>query len=136
MPVSGITPKETPSLAFNSYLLDGGSWLDVADFCQIKYDDGDLGTITCNHIDVTREDIVAHLNNGARVIKFAASWEDKISFVLDQNLVLRKLEFIGLESNAEDAESEHDVFMADFELMEGTFNRFVAALVDNLGAVE
>lgn len=79
--------------------------------------------------------IKEHLAAGKLPTRIAMTWNDRISFVLTDNLEIKRLAFLDIikEHAAQDAETAADQFDSDFALMAGELQRFIRALVDALG---
>lgn len=79
--------------------------------------------------------IKEHLAAGKLPTRIAMTWDNRISFVLTDNLEVKRLAFLDVikEKAAQDAESAADQFDADFALMTGELQRFIPALIDALG---
>ena len=81
------------------------------------------------------EQIKAHLVAGKLPTRLALTWGDRISFVLTDQLEIKRLTFLDLlkeeaEKNAEHADEQFD---ADFALMTGELSRFLPSLANALG---
>lgn len=79
--------------------------------------------------------IKEHLAAGKLPTRIAMTWDNRISFVLTDNLEVKRLVFLDVikEQAAQDAESAADQFDTDFAMMTGELQRFIPALVDALG---
>ncbi|WJN61322.1 DNA recombination-dependent growth factor RdgC [Pseudomonas sp. SO81] len=101
-------------------------------------DTDEQGSITAKHQDLTSEEIQQHLAAGKCVAKLALAWQDKLSFVLDEGLVIRRLRFEdllqeqALDNAGKDAEQLAQLD-ASFVLMMLTFRSFIPALIEALG---
>ena len=85
--------------------------------------------------DEVGNEIKAHLAAGQRPTKLALTWDERISFVLTENLEIKRLTFLDLlkEEANKAAENAEDQFDADFALMTGELVRFLTDLVAALG---
>jgi recombination associated protein RdgC len=81
------------------------------------------------------KDVKEHLAAGKLPTSLALTWDDRISFVLDEKLSIKRLTFLVLlkEEAEQNAETADDQFDADFALMTGELSRFLPALVAALG---
>ncbi|MBE7526419.1 MAG: recombination-associated protein RdgC [Burkholderiales bacterium] len=80
------------------------------------------------------QEINRHIRIGKEVIKLAMTWRDKISFVLDENLQLKRLTLLDLDR--EPAETAEEQFDSDFFLMTGELRQLLPELVDALGGAD
>lgn len=99
--------------------------------CELK-DAAEHGAIVkCQHQELQSDEIAKHLESGKQVTRLALVLDDHVSFVLGEDLVIRKLKFLDgvvdqLESNEqEDIRAELD---ARFALMAGELKRLFAIL--------
>ncbi|MBI2306175.1 MAG: recombination-associated protein RdgC [Rhodocyclales bacterium] len=80
-------------------------------------------------------EIRQHIAGGKTATKLAMTWNDRISFVLTEDLQLKRLAFLDLlkeesENQSEDADERFDI---DFALMCGEVARLLDDLVEALG---
>lgn len=79
--------------------------------------------------------ILAHIKAGKRATRLGLTWNDRISFVLNEQLQIKRLEFLDIikeESNAQ-ADNEEEIFDLDFVLMTGELAKMLNNLTDALG---
>ena len=88
--------------------------LSLGDECELK-DAADGGAIVkCQHQELQGEEIAKHLEAGKQVTRLALVLDDHVSFVLGEDLVVRKLKF--LDGAVEQLESsERDDIRAELE---------------------
>lgn len=79
------------------------------------------------------QEITRHVQTGKEVIKLAMTWRDKISFVLDENMQLKRLTL--LDVDREPAETAAEQFDSDFFLMTSELRQLLPELVDALGGI-
>ncbi len=77
------------------------------------------------------DEIRKHVESGKQVSRLALTWNDRVSFVLDENLQLKRL--APLDVIAEQADADDDVFDSDFALMTGEVSKLLTDLVAALG---
>jgi len=85
--------------------------------------------------DEAGAEIRAHLAAGKLPTRLALTWNDRISFVLNEKLEIKRLAFLDLikEEAEKNAENANEQFDADFALMTGELSRFLPQLVTALG---
>lgn len=109
---------------------------NIDDFCELQQRDKERALIRCQQRDVMTESIRAHLHEGMQVIQLGMTWNDRLSFVLDQRCSIKKIQFLELASptdEQEDIRSPEEQFDADFRIFSAEFAQFIPALVDVLG---
>ena len=84
------------------------------------------------------EDVRQHITAGKVVTRLAMTWNERISFLLNENLQLKRLAFLDiLKDEAEgQAENEDERFDIDFALMAGEVRRLLDDLMFVLGEQE
>lgn len=107
------------------------SGFSLGDECELK-DAADGGAVVkCQRQELQGEEIAKHLESGKQVTRLALVLDDHVSFVLGEDLVVRKLKFLDgavdrLESTEqEDLRAELD---ARFALMAGELDRLFLVL--------
>ncbi|AGZ38171.1 TPA: recombination-associated protein RdgC [Pseudomonas putida] len=141
LPVRPVTVKIAPSATLTDWLKTGqaSEGFHVLDECELQDTHEDGGSVRCKRQDLTSDEIKNHLATGKVATKLSLAWQDKLSFVLDDKLVIRRLKFEELlqeqaaQEGGEDALAEAD---ATFVLMMMTFAEFLPALYDALGGEE
>jgi recombination associated protein RdgC len=105
----------------------------LGDECELR-DPGDDGAIVrCRRQDLGAEEIREHINAGKQVAQLAVSYQDRLLFVLGEDLTLRKLRFgdVVLEElgdgQGDDALAELN---ARFALLTGEMARLQRRLAD------
>lgn len=105
--------------------------LSLGDECELR-DAADQGAVVkCQRQELLGDEIAKHLEAGKQVTRLALTLDDHLSFVLGDDLVVRKLKFLegaveGLESTErDDIRAELD---ARFALMSGEVRRLFLTL--------
>jgi len=81
------------------------------------------------------DEILRHIAAGKRVTRLGMTWNDRISFVLTEQLQIKKLEFLDIikEGSTALAEDADEIFELDFTLMTGELAKMLAHLTAALG---
>ena len=81
------------------------------------------------------EEIRQHIGAGKVVSKLALTWYERISFVFDENMQIKRLACLDVlqEENENQAESDDERFDLDFTLMTGEVAKLLTDLLDALG---
>lgn len=141
LPLRPVTVKIAPSATLTDWLKTQKASADffVLDECELRDTHEDGGTVRCKRQDLTSEEIQLHLNSGKQVTQLALGWQDKLSFILDDKMVVKRLRFEDLlqdqaeQDGGDDALGQQD---ASFTLMMLTFIEFLPALFSALGGEE
>jgi recombination associated protein RdgC len=103
--------------------------------CELKHPDPDGGVITCRHQDLGAGEIRNHIKNGKQAVRLALHWKDRLSFLLQEDLSIKRLRFEDVVTQDEDADADDPAarFDLDFSLMTLELNEFTAQLLLALG---
>lgn len=136
--VQGITlaPLDTkilPSSAMTRWLSgdDLPSIFTVDRDCELQGMSDEKETIRYSHHILEAEETARHIRAGKKAIKLALTWGSKISFVLQDNLQLRRI--APQDILKESTESAEELFVSDFTIMTGELSQLITDLVDALG---
>ena len=141
LPVRPLSVKIAPSATLTDWVKSQKAADDfhVLDECELRDTHEDGGVVRCKRQDLTSEEIQLHLSTGKLVTQLSLAWQDKLSFVLDDKLAIKRLRFEDLlqeqaeEDGGDDAISQLD---ASFTLMMMTFVEFLPKLFEALGGEE
>lgn len=141
LPVRPISVKQAPAATFTGWLKthEASHGLILLDECELRDTAEDGGIIRIKREDLTSEEVQIHLSTGKIATVLALAWEDKLSFVLDEKLSIKRLRFEELlqtqaeEDGGDDKASQFD---ASFVLMMQTFREFMPRLLEALGGEE
>lgn len=138
LPVRPVTVKIAPTATLTDWLKNeqAGEGFHVLDECELQDTSDEGGSVRCKRQDLTSGEIKNHLATGKLVTKLALAWQDKLSFMLDDKLVIRRLKFEDLlQTQAEQDGGDDALAQADatFALMMMTLAEFLPALYQVLG---
>ena len=141
LPVRPATVKIAPVATMTDWVKsqNAAEGFYVLDECELRDTAEDGGIVRCKRQDLTGEEIQLHLSTGKVVTQLALAWQDKLSFVLDDKMVIKRLKFEELlqEQAAQDGGDEAaQQFDASFQLMMMTFAEFLPVLFEALGGEE
>jgi recombination associated protein RdgC len=122
------------------------SWLSEAELpsqlitgnsCELKDPAEDGGVIRCSKHDLNSDEIKNHIEAGKMVTKIALTWQDKIEFILQDDLAIKRVRLTDTLLEKIDNESSGDEdaiasFDADFTLMALEFSKFIPDLLSLL----
>jgi recombination associated protein RdgC len=107
----------------------------VLDECLLRHPDPEGGVISCRHQDLGAAEVRNHVRNGKYAVRLSLQWRERLSFVLHEDLSIRRLRFEDVIREAE-AEVDDDPvaqFDLDFSLMVLELSEFLPALLAALG---
>lgn len=139
LPVVPINTIEKPTLIMTQWLVDNNSTpkdLVIEDECELRSQEDEGSIIRCKRHNLSLPEITNHLDTGKQVIKLAVNWTDRLSFIVDENLAIKRLKFLDLiqdqvaDTDADDAISQFDV---DFSIMSLELANFLPRLIEIFG---
>ena len=137
-PLTKLRTQLAPMSAMADWLASGDApaGFSVDRDCSLKACGEEKSQVSYKRCPIDdAKDVKDHLAAGKLPTSLALTWDDRISFALDEKLTIKRLTFLDLlkEEAAQDAETADDQFAADFALMTGELSRFLPALVGALG---
>lgn len=141
LPVRPLTVKIAPSATLTSWVKEQKAAEDfyILDNAVLTDTHEDGGNISAKRQDLTSEEIQNHLEVGKQVTRLALAWEDKLSFTLDDKLIVKGLKFEELLQDQADQDGGDDALSqldASFTLMMMTFQNFIPQLIEAMGGEE
>ncbi|SDI87461.1 recombination associated protein RdgC [Pseudomonas flavescens] len=138
LPVRPLTVKIAPSATMTDWVKAQQAAADfhVLDECELRDSHEDGGIVRCKRQDLTGEEVQLHMSSGKQVTQLSLAWQDKLSFVLDDKLVVKRLKFEDLlQEQAEQDGGDDDLSQQDasFTLMMLTLIEFLPSLFEALG---
>ncbi|MBL8300886.1 MAG: recombination-associated protein RdgC [Rhodanobacteraceae bacterium] len=119
-PATPMAPEESPRTLMTDWVVSGNlpAALALADECELR-DPAESGAIVrCRRQDLETDEVREHLKTGKQVFQLGLTFDDRISFVLGEDLVIRKLRFLDQvldqlqETDSDSAAAELDSRMA------------------------
>jgi len=131
-----LAPLEThisPSSAMTRWLSgdDLPSIFTIDRDCELQGMNDEKATVKYTHHVLDAEETARHIRAGKKVIKLAMTWNSKISFVLHDNLQLRRI--APQDILKEPAESTEELFASDFAIMTGELSQLITDMIEALG---
>ena len=138
LPAVPLNTLEKPSTTMTQWLLNNKAPDDITveDECELRSPEEAGGIIRCKRHDLALPEIKNHLDTGKEVIKLAVSWADRISFIIDENLSVKRLRFLELiQDQVADIETDDEAaqFDVDFSIMSAELASFLPRLIELFG---
>ena len=138
LPVIPPVTKEKPSATMSQWLIDQNipNNITLEDECELRSPDEEGGIIRCKHQDLSQPEIKHHLDSGKQVVKLAVSWADRMAFIIDESLTVKRLRFLELiqdQAGEIQADDEAMQFDADFSIMSMELKKFLPQLLELFG---
>ncbi len=132
-PAVPLAPEEGPRILLTDWLANGNlpAGLTLGDECELRDPATATGAIAkCRRQDMDAEEVKEHLRNGKQVFQLGLVFDERVSFVLGEDLVVRKLKFLDVVLD-EMGDSHQDVAAeadATFALLTGELARLLGKL--------
>lgn len=132
-----LVTRQSPVSLMTNWLLKGkaqGRFMLDSDVTLVGV--GDVAPkVKISRKDLTATDVVQHAKNGMKVTELGLVWNDRVAFILTQDLTLKRIQWLDVvqeeaEGSCDDAES---MAYATQLLMEATLSAMLGELVDLLG---
>lgn len=141
LPIRPVSVQVAPTATLTEWVKSqqAAQFFTVLDECELRDVHEDGGVVRCKRQDLTSDEIQNHLTAGKQVTQLALGWQDKLSFMIDERLIIKRLRFEDLlqdqaaQDGGDDALSQQD---ASFTLMMLTLMEFLPQLFDALGGEE
>lgn len=129
-PAKQLKVTQSPTAAMTGWVADGEAPGNFTLDQDLELRSSENAAIRYVKHTLEGGEIRQHIATGKTVTKLAVTWGDRISFLLNENLQLKRLSFLDILKEQADgqAENEDERFDLDFTLMTGE----VARLLDDL----
>lgn len=133
--LSLLKTKVSPTVAMTTWLAedDNPPPFTVDQDCELRGRGEKAATVRYVKHALESEEINKHIKGGKDVTRLAMTWADRVSFVLHENLQVKKLAPLDVLKEKADVNPDDDAFDSDFALMSGELGKLIAALVEVLG---
>lgn len=137
LPLKLLQTRLSPVAAMTGWLAGGEAPPGFTIDRELELRSIDEGKATVRYVrhDLEGDEIRAHIAAGKSATRLGMTWNDKISFVLTEQLQVKRLAFLDIlkEEAESQAETSDELFDLDFTLMTGELARLLADLVEALG---
>jgi len=137
LPIQFLKLKDAPSPHFSDWVNKNNcpSPFELGDQCDLGTDDESNTVIRCKGTESLTEAIGSHIDAGMSVTQIALSWDQKISFLLNEELLIKRIKFLDtLQDNLEQTDAdEAEQFAASFTLLTLELGNLLDAITTVLG---
>lgn len=132
-----LQTRVSPATAMARWILEGDApgQFGIDQDLELRTPDASKATVRYSRHALEGRDIREHLAQGKQPVRLGLTWNDRISFVLTEELHVKRVQFLDvIEREAgEEVENEEERFEIDFALMTGELSKLMAELVKALG---
>lgn len=137
LPLQLLHTELSPTAAMTDWLASGDApaGFSIDRELELRATGESKATVRYANHALEGEEILKHIAAGKRATRLGLTWNDRISFVLTEQLQIKRLAFLDVikeEANSL-ADSPEELFDLDFTLMAGELARLLADLVHALG---
>ncbi len=135
--VERLNTVEAPGTAMTAWLANGnvphGFTIDQDTELQSPVEEKATVRFVRHALDA--KEVKRHIDSGKQCTLLALTWADRVSFVLTEALVLKRVAPVDVirESEGAQSQNEDERFDADFTLMTGEFQHLLTDVVEALG---
>ncbi len=136
LPVVSLRVVAAPAVAMTDWLAENNLADDftLADECELQDPSEAGGVVRCKHQDLGSAEILTHLRAGKQVTRLALVWKQRLTFVLTEELAIRRLRFLDvIKERVEHTDTPEQRFDAQFTLMTAELGAFLPSLAAALG---
>jgi len=108
---------------------------EIGDECELKSTGDDQAIAAFRKHELGTDEVKTNLETGKAVSKLALIWERKVSFVVGDDLIIKKLKFLDVldeKRNEQDPQSHEERVDIEFALMTGELSQLIPALIKEL----
>jgi len=137
LPVKPLHTKLSPVTAMTDWLVGDNAPSDftIDRELELRATGENKATIRYANHALEGSEIRAHIAAGKRATRLGLTWNDRISFVLNEQLQIKRIEFLDIvkEESTTLADTAEEMFELDFTLMTGELAKMLTDLTDALG---
>ncbi|WP_301103445.1 recombination-associated protein RdgC [Propionivibrio sp.] len=135
LPARLLQVTQSPSAAMTGWVADGEAPGSFTLDQDLELRSAENATVRYVKHTLEGEEIRQHIAAGKVVTRLAMTWGERISFLLNENLQIKRLSFLDILKEEADgqAENEEERFDIDFALMSGEVARLLDDLLAALG---
>lgn len=135
LPARLVEVQQSPMAAMTGWVAAGEAPAGFTLDQDLELRSAEKATVRYVKHTLEGEEIRQHIAGGKVVTRLALTWGDKISFLLNENLQIKRLTFLDILKEQADgqAENEDERFDLDYTLMTGEVARLLDDLLGALG---
>lgn len=138
LPIAPLSVANAPAAVMTAWLTAGGvpPEFTIEDECELRDPGEDGGLVRVRKFDLGCDEIRVHLDAGKQVTRLALTFDDRINFVIDEQMLVKRLKFLEVVQDAaseSDAGSAAERFDGDFAVMSLEINNFLPRLIEAFG---
>jgi recombination associated protein RdgC len=137
VPVIPVAPKNTAYHTMTHWLQSTApKGFELGGECELIDSADESAVIRCKNQNLQSKEILNHIDSGMLVKKLAMSWADKVEFLVDEQLTVKRLRFSDLIMERADevhTDTAAEQFDVNFSIMNAELANFIPALLEAFG---
>jgi recombination associated protein RdgC len=137
LPAVRLDTQSSPSASMRKWITAGevGGPFTIDQDLELRAPDASKATVRYARHTLEGKDIRDHIAAGKEPVRLGLTWSDKVSFVLTEQLHIKRLSFLYIieRETSEELDNEDERFDIDFALMTGELSKMLGDLVKALG---
>ena len=137
LPLALLKTQLAPGTALTRWLAEGDAFgnFSIDRDCELQAVAEERAAVRYVRHNLDSSDVRAHISAGKTATRLALTWNGRISFVLTEQLQIKRLAFLDLikEDAQNQSDNADDLFAADFSLMSGELAQLLSHLTEALG---
>jgi recombination associated protein RdgC len=135
LPLESLRVTLSPLAAMTSWLAgnEAPAGFSIDQDTELRSNAESKATVRYVRHSLDPKEIANHIASGKQCTKLALTWADKVSFILTENLVIKRVQALDVLTEKADAHHEDEKLDGDFALMCGELTLLLNDLVDALG---
>ena len=137
LPLTLLKTQLAPGTALTQWLAAGTAFgnFTIDRDCELQAVAEERAAVRYVRHNLDSSDVRAHISAGKTATRLALTWNGRISFVLTEQLQIKRLAFRDLMKEDAERQSDNadDLFAADFALMSGELGHLLKHLTEALG---
>ncbi len=143
LPVVPLECVRDPVDVMTEWVKDGkpSNGFDLGEECELRSENDVSRVIKCKNQDLQAAEILGHLKIGMEVTKLVVSWRERLEFVLDEKLVIKRIRFTDvfqdeIRENEDKADDQATQFDVDFSIMTLQYKELFDSLISAMGGIK
>lgn len=135
-PIESIRPRTSPQTAMTDWLAgnEAPKGFTIDQDADLRAHTEDKATVRYVRHSIDPDDVQRHIAAGKHCTKLAMTWDDRISFILTDNLTIKRIKPLDILAESKDeVQDEQERFDADFLLMTAELNKMLDDIIYSLG---
>jgi len=135
-PIESLRSKTAPQTAMTDWLAgnEAPKGFTIDQDADLRAHTEDKATVRYLRQSIDPDDVQRHIAAGKHCTKLAMTWDDRISFILTDSLVIKRIKPLDiLAESKQDVKDDQERFDADFLLMTAELNKMLDDIVYSLG---